>query len=95
MQVGQVRVLDVGVMLFQVVAELHGRVGAEAALGTVVHLHTLVFPRVENVLADVLGAVGSEGDGGGRVTFCNNAVVHEESETNFLPFRRNDDTGNE
>lgn len=65
-QVGQVWVLNIGVMLFQVVAELHGRVGAEGALWTVVHLHALVFPRVQNVLADVLRTVGSEGDGDGN-----------------------------
>lgn len=47
-------------MLFQVIAELSRRVGAEGALGTVVHLHTLVFPRMENVLAYVLSTVGSE-----------------------------------
>lgn len=61
MQVGQVWVLDIGVMIFQVVAELRRRVGAEGALGTVVHLHALVFPRMENVLADVLSTVGSDG----------------------------------
>lgn len=82
MQVGEVRVLNIGVKLFQVVAELHRRVGAEAALGTVVHLYTLVFPRMENVLADVLSTVGSEGDGEGEesASFCNNTVVHLESE---------------
>ena len=61
-QVGQVRVLDVRVVLLQVVAELGGRVGCRLTLGAVVHLHTLVFPRVQDVLADVLGAVGPGGD---------------------------------
>lgn len=68
-QVGQVWVLNVGVMILQVVAELHGRVGAEGALGTVVHLDALVLPRVEDVLADVLRTVGSEG-GGRRKGAC-------------------------
>lgn len=66
MQVGQIWVLNIGVMIFQVVAELHGRVGAEGALWTVVHLYALMFPRMENVLADVLRTVGSEGDGDGK-----------------------------
>lgn len=59
-QVGQVWVLNIRVVVFQVVAELHRRVGAESALGTIVHLYALVFPRVENVLADVLSTVGSD-----------------------------------
>lgn len=63
MQVGQVGVLDVGVLLFQVVPEFHGDVCPVVALGAVVHLHPLVFAGVQDVLADVLGAVGpSEGD---------------------------------
>lgn len=62
MQVGQVWILNVRVIFFQVVAELHGRVGSIVTLRTVVHLHALVFSRMKNVLADVLCAVGSEGD---------------------------------
>lgn len=46
MQVGQVRVLDVGVLLLQVVPELHGDVGAIVALGTVVHLDSLMLASV-------------------------------------------------
>lgn len=49
-------------ILLQVVAELHGRVGGVATFGTVVHLHTLVFSRMENVLPDVLSTVGSKAD---------------------------------
>lgn len=60
-QVGQVWVLNIGVMILQVVAELHRRVGAEGALGTVVHFYALVFARMKNVLADVLSTVGSDG----------------------------------
>lgn len=41
------------------VAELHGRVGAKSAFWTVVHLHTLMFACVEDVLPDVLSTVGS------------------------------------
>lgn len=78
-QVGQVWVLNIGVMLLQVVAELHGRVGAEGALRTVVHLDALVFPRVEDVLADVLRTVGSEGDGDGKGrVFFGMTFVHFE-----------------
>lgn len=44
------------------VAELHGRVGGVATFRTVVHLHSLVFARVENVLPDVLSTVGSKRD---------------------------------
>lgn len=44
------------------VAELHGRVGGVATFGAVVHLHALVFSRMENVLADVLSTVGSKAD---------------------------------
>ena len=47
-------------MIFlQVIAELHGRVGSVATFGTVVHLHALMLPCVENVLPDVLRTVGS------------------------------------
>lgn len=62
MQVGKVWVLDVWVAVLQVVAELHGRIGGIKTLGAVVHLHALVFPRVENVLPYVLRTVGSTGD---------------------------------
>ncbi len=44
------------------VAELHGRVGGIVTFGTVVHLHALMLARMENVLPDVLGTVGSKGD---------------------------------
>ena len=60
-QVGQVRVLDVRVMLLQMVPEVHGAVGAVVTLGAVVHLHSLVLPRVQDVLSDVLRTVGSVG----------------------------------
>lgn len=49
-------------IVLQVVAELHGRVGCVATFRAVVHLHSLVFASVKNVLPDVLGAVGSGGD---------------------------------
>lgn len=62
MEVGQVWILDVQVRILQVVSELHGGVGGVVTFGTVVHLHALVFPRVEDVLADILSTVGSEGD---------------------------------
>lgn len=62
MQVGEVWVLDIWVALLQVVAKLHGRIGGINTLGAVVHLHPLVFPRVENVLPDVLRTVGPMGD---------------------------------
>lgn len=61
-QVGEVWVLNISVIIFQVVAEFHGRVGGGAAFGTVVHLYTLVFASMENVLPDVLSAVGSKAD---------------------------------
>lgn len=57
MQVSQVRVLDVGVLLFQVVAELHGDVGPVVTFGAVVHLDALVLTGVQNVLADILSTV--------------------------------------
>lgn len=44
-------------VFLQVVAELHGRVSTKGAFWTVVHLHTLVFASVEDVLPDVLSAV--------------------------------------
>lgn len=46
-------------VFLQVVAELHGRVGAKGAFWTVVHLHALMFACVEDVLPDVLSTVGS------------------------------------
>lgn len=46
----------------QVVAEVHGRVGSITTFGTVVHLDTFMFPRMENVLPDVLSTVGSKED---------------------------------
>ena len=49
-------------VFLQVVAELHGRIGGVATFGTVVHLHALMFARMEYVLPDVLRTVGSEGD---------------------------------
>lgn len=61
MQVGQVRVLNVRMLLLQVIPELHGNVGAVVTLGAVVHLDPFVFACVQNVLADVFSAVGPEG----------------------------------
>lgn len=57
MQVGQVGVLDVRMLFFQVVPELHGDIGAIVTLGAVVHLDTFVFACVENVFADVFSTV--------------------------------------
>lgn len=57
MQVGQVGVLDVGVLFFQVVPEFHRDVCAIVALRAVVHLHPLVLASVQDVLADVLSTV--------------------------------------
>lgn len=59
MEVSQIWILKIGVVVLQVVAELHGRVGAKGAFWTVVHLHALVFACVEDVLPDVLSTVGS------------------------------------
>lgn len=56
-QVGQVGVLDVRMLFFQVVPELHGDIGAIVTLGAVVHLDTFVFACVENVFADVFSTV--------------------------------------
>lgn len=57
MEVGQIWILNVRVVFLQVVAELHRRVSAKGAFRTVVHLHTLVFACVEDVLPDVLSTV--------------------------------------
>lgn len=57
MQVGQVRVLDVRVHLLQVVPEVHRSIGSVVTLGAVVHLHTLMLARVEDVLPNVLSTV--------------------------------------
>lgn len=57
MQVGQVRVLDVRMLFFQVIPELHGDIGAIVTLGAVVHLDAFVFARVEDVFADVFSTV--------------------------------------
>lgn len=46
----------------QVVTELHGRVGSIVTFRTVVHLHALVFARMEDVLPDILSTVRSMGD---------------------------------
>lgn len=59
MKIGKVWVLYVRVTVLQVVTELHGRVGGVGTLGAVVHLHALMFPRMENVLTDVFSTVGS------------------------------------
>lgn len=61
MEVCQVWILDIRVIILQVVPELHGRVGGEGAFGTVVHLHSVMLPRVENMLPDVLRTVGPMG----------------------------------
>lgn len=81
-QVGQVWVLNIRVVVFQVVAELHRRIGAESALGTIVHLYALVFPRVEDVLADVLSTVGSDGRQirRGACPLCNDTFGHLKTE---------------
>lgn len=42
------------------VAELHWRICGIATFGAVVHLHSLVFSRMENVLPDILCTVRSE-----------------------------------
>lgn len=59
MEVSQIWILNIEVVLLQVVAELHGGVGAEGTFWTVVHLHALMFAGVEDVLPDVLRTVGS------------------------------------
>lgn len=46
MQVREVRVLNVGVLLFQVVSELHGDIRPIVAFWAVVHLDTFMFAGV-------------------------------------------------
>lgn len=60
MQVGEVWVLNIRVIVLQVVAELHRRVGGTVTFGAVVHLHAVVFSRMEYVLSDILCTVGSK-----------------------------------
>lgn len=57
MQISQVRVLDVRMLLFQVVSELHRHVCSVVTFGAVVHLDSFMFARVQNVLADVFSTV--------------------------------------
>lgn len=57
MQVSQVRVLDVGMLLFQVVSEFHRHVCPIVTFGAVVHLDSFMFASVQNVLADIFGTV--------------------------------------
>lgn len=55
--------------LLQVVPEVHGAVGGVAALGTVVHLHSLMLACVQDVLTDVLCAVRSDNTNNNMFTF--------------------------
>lgn len=57
MKVGEVWIFDIGVLLLQVVPELHRDIGPVVTSGAVVHLDPFVLPRVQDVLADIFSAV--------------------------------------